>query len=117
MQALATTITVTSVMSGIVPLTQVALTSGGPVMMIFGFAFASLMASTIALSLAEIASGFPNVKGGLIEYSRRLAPEKYSRLSSWIVGWLHFFAFVSFFPWNLNTHTENLVAKNKGNSL
>lgn len=97
MQALAATITVTSVMSGIVPLTQIALTSGGPVMMVFGFAFTSLMAFTMALSLADIASGFPNVKGGLIEYSRRLAPEKYKRLSSWVVGWLHFFAFVSAF--------------------
>lgn len=63
-------------------------------MMVFGFAFASMMAFTIAVSLADIASGFPGVKGGLIEYSRRLAPEKYSRLSSWVVGWLHFFAFV-----------------------
>ncbi|GJJ72210.1 choline transport protein [Entomortierella parvispora] len=95
MQALAATITVTSVMSGVVPLTQTALSSGGPVMMVFGFAFASMMAFTIALSLADIASGFPNVKGGLIEYSRRLAPKKYSRFSAWVVGWLHFFAFVT----------------------
>ncbi|KAG0337476.1 hypothetical protein BG004_007629 [Podila humilis] len=94
-QAIASAITVSSVMSGIVPLTQTALASGGPVTMIFGFAFTGLMAFTIALSLADIASGFPNVKGGLIEYSRRLAPTHLKRISSWVVGWLHFFAFVT----------------------
>ncbi|KAF9115841.1 hypothetical protein BGX27_006082 [Mortierella sp. AM989] len=86
MKALGTTISVTSVMTGIVPLTQNALGAGGPVMLVFGFAFASLMASSIALSLADIASGFPNVKGGLIEYSRRLAPPKLRRLSSWVTS-------------------------------
>ncbi|KAG0320699.1 hypothetical protein BG000_003477 [Podila horticola] len=95
MQAIATAITVSSVVSGIVPLTQQELASGGPVMMVFGFAFAGLMAFTIALSLADISSGFPNVKGGLIEYSRRLAPPHLKRISSWIVGWLHFSAFVT----------------------
>ncbi|KAF9181491.1 hypothetical protein BGZ51_005396 [Haplosporangium sp. Z 767] len=95
LQTLATTVTVTSVITGVVPLTQAALTSGGPVMMIFGFLFASVMAFTIALSLADIASGFPKVKGGLIEYTRRLAPRKLRRISTWVVGWLHFFAFVT----------------------
>ncbi|KAF9303390.1 hypothetical protein BGZ74_003828 [Mortierella antarctica] len=71
------------------------LASGGPVMMVFGFAFSGLMAFTIALSLADISSGFPNVKGGLIEYSRRLAPPHLKRISSWVVGWLHFSAFVT----------------------
>ncbi|KAF9216759.1 hypothetical protein BGZ59_008261 [Podila verticillata] len=95
MQAIAAAITVSSVMSGIVPLTQQELASGGPVMMVFGFAFAGIMAFTIALSLADISSGFPNVKGGLSEYSRRLAPPHLKRISSWVVGWLHFFAFVT----------------------
>ncbi|KAF9338338.1 hypothetical protein BG006_005320 [Podila minutissima] len=95
LQAIAAAITVSSVMSGIVPLTQQELASGGPVMMVFGFAFAGLMAFTIALSLADISSGFPNVKGGLIEYSRRLAPPHLKRISSWVVGWLHFSAFVT----------------------
>ncbi|KAG0256494.1 hypothetical protein BG011_004463 [Mortierella polycephala] len=85
LQTLATTVTVTSVITGVVPLTQTALASGGPVMMIFGFMFASAMAFTIALSLADIASGFPNVKGGLIEYTRRLAPQKLRRISTWVV--------------------------------
>ncbi|KAG0058753.1 hypothetical protein BGZ89_001000 [Linnemannia elongata] len=95
LQTLATTVTVTSVMTGIVPLTQATLTAGGPVVMVFGFLFVSLMTSTTALSLADIASGFPYVKGGLIEYSRRLAPQKLRRVSSWFVGWLHFAAFVT----------------------
>ncbi|KAF9345245.1 hypothetical protein BGX26_003356 [Mortierella sp. AD094] len=110
MRVLATTVSVTSVMTGIVPLTQTALGAGGPVMIVFGFAFASLMASSIALSMADIASGFPYVKGGLIEYSRRLAPPKLRGLSSWVVGWLHFFAFVSatrrFNAWLGNAHVE-----------
>ncbi|KAF8945247.1 hypothetical protein BGZ47_003006 [Haplosporangium gracile] len=82
-------------MTGIVPLTQTTLTAGGPVVMVFGFLFVCLMTSTIALSLADIASGFPCVKGGLIEYSRRLAPPRLRRISSWFVGWLHFAAFVT----------------------
>ncbi|KAF8933402.1 hypothetical protein BGZ58_006376 [Dissophora ornata] len=93
MQALATTITVTSVMTGVVPLTQLALGAGGPAVMVFGFALVCLLSLTIALSLADIASGFPNVKGGLIEYSRRLAPPHLKRISAWTVGWLHFFSF------------------------
>ncbi|KAF9980518.1 hypothetical protein BGZ75_008341 [Mortierella antarctica] len=82
-------------MTGIVPLTQAAISSGGPAMMVFGFAFAGLMALSIALSLADIASGFPSVKGGLAEYSRRLAPDHLRRLAPWLVGWLHFFAFAT----------------------
>ncbi|KAG0270804.1 hypothetical protein BGZ95_001511 [Linnemannia exigua] len=74
---------------------QITLTSGGPVIMVFGFVFVFLITSTIALSLADIASGFPNVKGGLIEYSRRLAPPRLRRISAWFVGWLHFAAFVT----------------------
>ncbi|KAG0293289.1 hypothetical protein BGZ96_003055 [Linnemannia gamsii] len=81
-------------MTGIVPLAQTTLTAGGPVVMLFGFISVGLMTSTIALSLADIASGFPYVKGGLIEYSRRLAPPRLRRISSWFVGWLHFAAFV-----------------------
>ncbi|KAF9927069.1 hypothetical protein BGZ67_007773 [Mortierella alpina] len=95
LETLATTVTVTSVMTGIVPLTQAAISSGGPAMMVFGFAFAGLMALSIALSLADIASGFPSVKGGLAEYSRRLAPDHLRRLAPWLVGWLHFFAFAT----------------------
>ncbi|KAG9070301.1 hypothetical protein KI688_009638 [Linnemannia hyalina] len=95
LQTLATTVTVTSVMTGIIPLTQTTLTAGGPVVMVFGFLLVSLITSTIALSLADIASGFPYVKGGLIEYSRRLAPPRLRRISSWFVGWLHFAAFVT----------------------
>ncbi|KAF9537932.1 hypothetical protein EC957_007434 [Mortierella hygrophila] len=95
LQTLATTVTVTSVMTGIIPLTQTTLTAGGPVVMVFGFLVVSLITSTIALSLADIASGFPYVKGGLIEYSRRLAPPRLRRISSWFVGWLHFAAFVT----------------------
>ncbi|KAI1300380.1 hypothetical protein EDD11_006224 [Mortierella claussenii] len=91
-RALTITVSATSAMSGIVPLTQASLGAGGPVTMVFGFAFASTMAFAIAVSLADIASGFPNIKGGLIEYSRRLAPPSLVRISSWIVGWLHFFA-------------------------
>ncbi|KAF9132939.1 hypothetical protein BGW39_011027 [Mortierella sp. 14UC] len=45
------------------------LTSGEPVVMVFGFIIVCLITSTIALSLADIASEFPYIKGGLIEYT------------------------------------------------
>ncbi|KAG0219456.1 hypothetical protein BGX33_002726 [Mortierella sp. NVP41] len=77
------------------PLAQTTLSSGGPVVMIFGFFFVCMMTATIALSLTDISSGFPGVKGGLIEYSRRLAPPRLRRISSWTVGWLHFSAFIA----------------------
>ncbi|KAF9926493.1 hypothetical protein FBU30_003932 [Linnemannia zychae] len=85
----------TSVMTGLVPLAQTTLTAGGPVIIFFGFITVFLVTSTIALSLADIASGFPNVKGGLIEYSRRLAPPKFKRIAPWFLGWLHFSAFAT----------------------
>ncbi|KAF9975276.1 hypothetical protein BGZ73_001126 [Actinomortierella ambigua] len=84
-KSIATTITMASVMTGIIPLTQEGLTSGGPVLMSFGFAVTGLMILMVALSLAEIASGFPGIKGGLVEYTRRLSPQGHlwQRLVIW----------------------------------
>ncbi|KAJ8494386.1 hypothetical protein ONZ45_g13253 [Pleurotus djamor] len=59
---------------------------GGHVGMVFGWLIPSLFVSTIALSMAELASSMPT-SAGLYYFSAKLAPPKYSALSSWITGW------------------------------
>ncbi|KAF9160843.1 hypothetical protein DFQ26_005138 [Actinomortierella ambigua] len=84
-----------SVMTGIVPLTQEGLITGGPALMVFVFALTGALVLMVVLSLAEISSGFPGVKGGLVEYTRRLSPpgHLWQRLAPWVAGWLHFLAY------------------------
>ncbi|KAG0243518.1 hypothetical protein BGW41_002058 [Actinomortierella wolfii] len=92
---IATTITMASVITGIVPLSQEGLITGGPVLMIHGFAITGFMVMMVALSLAEVASSFAGVRGGVVEYVRRLAPpgHPWQRIGPWIAGLLHFLAY------------------------
>ncbi|KAG0238732.1 hypothetical protein BGW42_002598 [Actinomortierella wolfii] len=95
---IATTITMASVITGIVPLSQEGLITGGPVLMIHGFAITGFMVMMVALSLAEVASSFAGVRGGVVEYVRRLAPpgHPWQRIGPWIAGLLHFLAYGGF---------------------
>ncbi|OCF37465.1 GabA permease [Kwoniella heveanensis BCC8398] len=66
---------------------NIALTDGGPVTILYGWIFVSLVSLAIAASLAEICSVFPT-SGGVYYWSAMLSTPKYSAFSSYLTGWL-----------------------------
>ncbi|WVQ69053.1 uncharacterized protein L199_007265 [Kwoniella botswanensis] len=66
---------------------NIALTDGGPVTILYGWIFVSLVSLAIAASLAEICSVFPT-SGGVYYWSAMLSTPKYSAFASYLTGWL-----------------------------
>ncbi|WVR04494.1 hypothetical protein IAU60_001498 [Kwoniella sp. DSM 27419] len=66
---------------------NIALTDGGPVTILYGWVFVSLVSLAIAASLAEICSVFPT-SGGVYYWSAMLSTPRYSAFSSYLTGWL-----------------------------
>lgn len=66
---------------------NIALTDGGPVTILYGWIFVSLVSLCIASSLAEICSVFPT-SGGVYYWSAMLSTKKYSSFASYLTGWL-----------------------------
>nr|XP_031857861.1 uncharacterized protein CI109_006733 [Kwoniella shandongensis]KAA5524933.1 hypothetical protein CI109_006733 [Kwoniella shandongensis] len=66
---------------------NLALTDGGPVTILYGWVFVSLVSLAIASSLAEICSVFPT-SGGVYYWSAMLSTPKYSAFASYLTGWL-----------------------------
>lgn len=63
------------------------LDSGGPVLLVYGIILIFLVSLCVGISLSELASAMPNA-GGQYYWSHRLAPPKYARLASFLVGWI-----------------------------
>ena len=63
------------------------LINGGPVTILYGWVFLTLISTSIAASLAEICSAFPTA-GGVYYWSAILAEPKYAKVVSYINGWL-----------------------------
>ncbi|CAK9682337.1 Amino acid permease family protein [Candida parapsilosis] len=59
--------------------------SGGPMMIVYGIIIVSFFSMCVVLTLAEMASAFPNASGQ-IYWTMKLAPRKYSRLLAYITG-------------------------------
>nr|ODN86931.1 GabA permease [Cryptococcus depauperatus CBS 7841] len=66
---------------------NIALTDGGPVTILYGWVFVSLVSLCIASSLAEICSVYPT-SGGVYYWAAMLSTDKYSAFSSYLTGWL-----------------------------
>ncbi|KAK8847707.1 hypothetical protein IAR55_005566 [Kwoniella newhampshirensis] len=66
---------------------NLALTDGGPVTILYGWVFVSLVSMAIASSLAEICSVYPT-SGGVYYWSAMLSTPKYSAFASYLTGWL-----------------------------
>ncbi|WVW78660.1 hypothetical protein I302_100620 [Kwoniella bestiolae CBS 10118] len=66
---------------------NIALTDGGPVTILYGWIFVSLVSLAIAASLAEICSVFPT-SGGVYYWSAMLSTPRYSAFASYLTGWL-----------------------------
>ncbi|EDK43040.1 hypothetical protein LELG_01218 [Lodderomyces elongisporus NRRL YB-4239] len=63
------------------------ISSGGPMMIIYGIIIVASVSMCIAITLSEMASAYPNASGQ-IYWTMKLAPAKYSKLMSYITGML-----------------------------
>ncbi|OLL25434.1 Choline transport protein [Neolecta irregularis DAH-3] len=59
--------------------------SGGPVVIIYGILLIGCVSLCVGISLSELSSAFPN-SGGQYFWTRQLAPQKYSRVLSYLTG-------------------------------
>ncbi|QRV80420.1 amino acid permease [Ceratobasidium sp. AG-Ba] len=64
------------------------ISSGGPMLMIYGIIFVSLIAACIGVSLAELASAMPN-SGGQYYWAGQLAPRKHAAFLAFLTGGLN----------------------------
>lgn len=62
------------------------ISSGGPVLIIYGLLWITFISACIGASLSELASAMPN-SGGQYLWAYELAPKKYARFASYTAGW------------------------------
>ena len=60
--------------------------SGGPVQIVYGLLFFSLISTCVGISLSELASALPNA-GGQYFWANELAPKRYANFASYLTGW------------------------------
>ncbi|CAF2925168.1 unnamed protein product [Rotaria sp. Silwood2] len=66
---------------------SIGLTNGGPVTILYGWIFVTIISIFIAASLAEICSAYPT-SGGVYYWSAILANKQWASITSWTTGWL-----------------------------
>jgi choline transport protein len=60
--------------------------SGGPVLIVYGIILIALITTCVGISLAELASAYPNA-GGQYFWANELAPRRYANFASYLTGW------------------------------
>jgi amino acid permease (GABA permease) len=83
----AVSFTIISVLSGCLTLYGYGMTTGGPVVMVWGWIIVGIMTTIVGLGMAEVASAYPTA-GGLYYWSARLAKNK-GAAWSWFTGWFN----------------------------
>lgn len=63
--------------------------SGGPVVLVYGLMITATVSLAVAISLAEMASAYPNA-GGQYFWAKMLAAPRYSAIASYLTGWFAF---------------------------
>ncbi|KAI2483895.1 Choline transport protein [Pyrenophora tritici-repentis] len=63
------------------------ISSGGPLLIIYGIILIALISTCVGISLSELASAMPNA-GGQYFWAGELAPKRFRRLASYMTGWL-----------------------------
>ena len=66
----------------------ITLTDGQSVTILWGWVLVSLISLSIAASLAEICAVYPTA-GGVYYWSAMMATKEWSKIASWITGWLN----------------------------
>ncbi|CAO3578238.1 unnamed protein product [Absidia cylindrospora] len=77
--------TTMSLLSGLTPLYGTSLMTGGPVVIIFGWIFVTIMTFTVALSMSEVCSSLPT-SGGLYYWAASLSTKKWSPIAAYFTG-------------------------------
>ncbi|KZF20763.1 choline transporter [Xylona heveae TC161] len=62
------------------------ISSGGPVLIIYGIIFIALISICVGVTLSELASAMPNA-GGQYFWANELAPKNYANFASYLTGW------------------------------
>lgn len=62
------------------------ISSGGPVLIIYGIIMLCLISICVGISLSELASAFPNA-GGQYFWASELAPRRWAGFASYLTGW------------------------------
>jgi amino acid permease (GABA permease) len=84
----AVSFTIISILSGCLTLYGFGMSTGGPVLIVWGWPFVGLMTLFVGLAMAEVCSSFPTA-GGLYYWAAKLAP-KNGAAWSWFTGWFNF---------------------------
>ncbi|MCJ1430275.1 hypothetical protein MMC29_008192, partial [Sticta canariensis] len=62
------------------------ISSGGPILIVYGIILIALVSTCVGISLSELASAYPNA-GGQYFWANELAPKKYANFASYLTGW------------------------------
>ncbi|MGK4585596.1 amino acid permease [Kitasatospora sp. HPMI-4] len=84
----AVSFSIVSILSGCLTLYGFGMTTGGPVLITWGWPVVGLMTLCVALAMAEICSSFPTA-GGLYFWAAKLAPSR-APAWAWLTGWCNF---------------------------
>ncbi|EJC99523.1 APC amino acid permease [Fomitiporia mediterranea MF3/22] len=77
-----------SVITGVPSLFLYGLTTGGPVVMVWGWVVVSVFTMTVGLAMAEVCSAHPT-SGGPYFWAAMLSEPLYAPFASWITGWFN----------------------------
>ena len=83
------------------------ISSGGPLLIIYGVILIAIISIGVGVSLSELASAYPNA-GGQYFWANELAPRKYANFISYLTGW---------FGWSGSIFTSASVALATGSAL
>jgi amino acid permease (GABA permease) len=84
----AVSFSIISILAGAITSYYVAMTSGGPAVIVLGWLFVGGMVTLVALAMAEVCSAYPTA-GGLYWWASRLARSNKAAWA-WFVGWFNF---------------------------
>ncbi|KAL2384446.1 hypothetical protein RJZ90_001926 [Blastomyces dermatitidis] len=76
------------------------ISSGGPLLVMYGIPWIAFISSCVAITLSELASSMPNA-GGQYFWANELASPKYANFASYLTGW---------FAWTGSIFTSASVA-------
>ncbi|KAL9038339.1 MAG: hypothetical protein Q9214_005316 [Letrouitia sp. 1 TL-2023] len=62
------------------------ISSGGPILIVYGIILIALISTCVGISLSELASAYPN-SGGQYFWANELAPRQYANFASYLTGW------------------------------
>lgn len=84
----AVSFTIVSVLSGCMTMYGYGLTTGGPVMISWGWVGVGLMTLFVGMAMAEVCSTYPT-SAGLYFWAHRMAPERSRAAWAWFTGWFN----------------------------